>query len=162
MASPSSANLRTTAVRAAVLAGIVGNVTISLYLSLALPVFFATPPLLLFQWDASNIVGAWAFHHGLGSAALGLFFDFIVAGCWAAVFVALYLALPAVRRSAIVSGLFFGFVVMLVMFYVIVPLGHAQHPSPNPRPLFNALVAHTVFFGLPIALVVRKTLALSS
>jgi hypothetical protein len=105
-----------------------------------LPAFFHRSPLLLFQWDASNIVGGWAFHHGWGSAALGLFFDFIVSGCWAACFVAIYSRVPIVRRSAIVSGLLFGVAVMLVMFYVVVPLGRAQHPSSDPRALLNALV----------------------
>jgi hypothetical protein len=116
------------------LAGIAGNVVISLYLSFALPVFFGRSPLLLFQWDASNIVGPVAFAGGWGSAALGLFFDFIVSWCWAAVFTLLYVTVPAIAR-----------------------------PSSDPRSLFNAFIAHTVFFGVPVALVVagicRRALA---
>lgn len=143
------------AVRAALAGGIAGNVAISLYLSLALPVFFATAPVLLFQWDASNIVGSWAYRHGLASAALGLFFDFIVSWCWAAVYTVLYVRIPAVARATALSGLLFGVVVMLAMFYLVVPLGHARHPSSDPRALLNALIAHTAFFGLPLALTVR-------
>ena len=141
-------------VRAVLLAGTAGNVAISLYLSFAFPVFFGRSPLLLFQWDASNIVGPVAFAGGLGSGALGLFFDFIVSWCWAAVFTLLFVTVPAIARSPVLSGLLFGTAVMLVMFYVVVPLGHAQHPSSDPRSLFNAFIAHTLFFGVPVALVV--------
>ncbi|HVA27629.1 MAG TPA: hypothetical protein VNF68_05585 [Candidatus Baltobacteraceae bacterium] len=121
-------------------------------------VFFRTPPLLLFQWDDSNIVGASAFSGGWGAAALGFFFDFIVSIVWAACFVGLYRAFPAVRRSIVVAGLLFGAVVMLVMFLAIVPLGHAHRPTSLPS-LVDSFVAHTVFFGLPVALTVRRILA---
>ncbi|HVA29443.1 MAG TPA: hypothetical protein VNF68_14775 [Candidatus Baltobacteraceae bacterium] len=144
--------------RAALLAGIVGNIVISIYLSIALPVFFKTPPILLFQWDDSNIVGPSAFAGGWGSAALGFFFDFIVAIVWGACFVFIYRAVPWVRKSTAVSGLLFGVAVMLVMFTVVVPLGHAQ-PSRDLPSLLDAFVAHTVFFGLPVALVVRRSMA---
>jgi hypothetical protein len=145
-------------VKAALLAGIVGNIAISLYLSFALPIFFRTPPLLLFQWDASNIVGGSAYRGGWNSAMLGLFFDFIVASIWGACFVLAYTTLPFVRRMTVVSGLVFGAIVWAVMFYIVVPLGRAQHPSSEAAPLLSALVAHTLFFGLPVAIVVRKTL----
>jgi hypothetical protein len=146
-------------VRTAVLAGIVGNVAISIYLSIALPLFFHTAPILLFQWDDSNIVGASAYQGGWGSAALGLFFDFIVAIAWGACFVIAYQALPFVRRSIVTSGLIFGVIVMLTMFYIVVPIGRAQHPSTAIPPLLNSLIAHTLFFGLPVALIVRQRLA---
>ncbi len=132
---------------------------ISLYLSFALPVFFGRSPLLLFQWDASNIVGPWAYTHGLTAAALGLFFDFIVSWCWAAAFTLLYLNAAAVRRAPALFGLAFGVVVMPVMIFLVVPLGHAARASTNPLSLLNTLVAHTVFFGLPVALVVARICA---
>lgn len=145
---------RSAPVRAVLLAGIAGNVAIGLYLSFALPVFFGRSPLLLFQWDASNIVGAWAYAHGFGAAALGLLFDFIVSWCWAAGFVVLFLKLPPVREAPAISGLVFGVCVMAVMIFLVVPLGHAARPSTSPASLLDTLVAHTVFFGLPVALVV--------
>jgi hypothetical protein len=139
-------------VRAAVVAGLAGNVAISAYLCVALPAFFNTPPLALFQWDASNIIGSNAFSGGWSAAALGFFFDCLVAIGWGAWFVLLYRRVPAVRRSPALWGLLFGVLVMLVMFYLVVPLGRA-HQSSNLPSLANGLVAHTVFFGLPVALV---------
>jgi hypothetical protein len=140
--------------RAAVVGGFAGNVAISVYLAIALPLFFHTKPLLLFQWDASNIVGTSAYTGGLWSALLGFAFDCIVAICWAAIFAAVYQTVPAVRRSPVVAGMLFGIVVMLVMIDIVVPLGRAQHAAQHAAALANTAVAHVVFFGLPVALTV--------
>jgi hypothetical protein len=144
--------------RAVLLGGIAGNLAISAYLSIVLPLFFHTPAIVLFQWDDSNIVGAGAYNGGWASAALGFFFDFIVSWVWAFCFVTIYNTLPFARRSTAVSGLLLGVVVMLVMGYVVVPLGHAQRPSDSPAGLLDRLIAHTVFFGLPLALTVRAVI----
>ena len=98
---------------------------ISLYLSFALPVFFGAIAAAALSMDASNIVGPWAYTHGLTAAALGLFFDFIVSWCWVAAFTLLYLNAAAVRRAPALFGLAFGVVVMPVMIFLVVPLGHA-------------------------------------
>lgn len=73
-------------------------------------------------------------------------------------FALLYVKVPAVARSTVLSGLLFGVMVMLVMIFIVVPLGHAQAASRNPHALLNTFVAHSVFFGLPVALVVRRSL----
>lgn len=144
--------------RAAVLSGLAGNVTIGVYLAIALRLFFHTKPLLLFQWDASNIVGSSAYAGGLWSALLGFTFDCIVAICWAAIFAALYQTVPAVRRSPAVAGMLFGVIVMFVMLDIVVPLGRAQHAAQRAAELANTGVAHVVFFGLPVALTVAALL----
>jgi hypothetical protein len=144
--------------RAAVLAGLAGNVTISVYLGIALPLLFHRAPVLLFQWDASNIVGSSAYDGGIGSALLGFFFDCIVSICWAAIFAAVYQTVAPVRRWIALSGLLFGVVVMLVMIDIVVPLGRAQQGAQTGLALLNTLVAHTAFFGLPVALIVAALL----
>jgi hypothetical protein len=146
-------------IRAVVLGAIVGNLAISIYLSIALALFFGVPPIALFQWDDSNIVGPSAFNGGWGAAGLGFFFDFIVSGVWAACFLVLYNNVAAVRRSTAAYGLLFGVIVMLVMGYVVVPLGHAEQPSNTLAGLIDRLIAHTVFFGLPLALTVRAVIS---
>lgn len=139
-------------------AGLAGNVTISVYLAIALRLLFHTKPLLLFQWDASNIIGSSAYAGGLWSALLGFVFDCIVAICWAAIFAALYQTVPAVRRSPAIAGTVFGLIVMLVMIDIVVPLGRAQHAAQHAASLANTVVAHVIFFGLPVALTVAALL----
>jgi hypothetical protein len=144
--------------RAAVIAGLAGNVAISVYLAITLALFFHTKPELLFQWDASNIVGNAAYSGGVGSAALGFLFDCIVSICWAAIFAAVYETFAPVRRMPAASGLLFGLVVMAVMLELVVPLGHARQASQAAPALINTAIAHTVFFGLPVARVIAALL----
>jgi hypothetical protein len=144
--------------RAAVIAGLAGNVAISIYLAVTLALFFHTKPMLLFQWDASNIVGNSAYSGGIGSALLGFLFDCIVSICWAAIFAAVYQTFAPVRRMPVLSGLLFGLVVMAVMLELVVPLGHAQHASHAAPALINTAIAHTVFFGVPVALTIAALL----
>jgi hypothetical protein len=144
--------------RAAVVAGISGNIAISVYLAITLPLFFHTKPELLFQWDASNIVGNSAYAGGIGSALLGFLFDCIVSICWAAIFAAVYETFAPVRRMPVLSGLLFGLIVMAVMLELVVPLGHARQASQAAPALINTAIAHTVFFGLPVALVIAALL----
>jgi hypothetical protein len=144
--------------RAAVVAGISGNIAISVYLAITLPLFFHTKPELLFQWDASNIVGNSAYAGGIGSALLGFLFDCIVSICWAAIFAAVYETFAPVRRMPVLSGLLFGLIVMAVMLELVVPLGHARQASQAAPALINTALAHTVFFGLPVALVIAALL----
>ncbi len=44
---------------------------------------------------------------------------------------------------------------MVVMLYAIVPLGRAVPMQSTPSHVINVLVAHTLFFGLPLAVTVQ-------
>ena len=112
----------------------------------------------LLQWDASNAYGARAFSGGWSMAWRGLGMDFVVALFWAIVFTLLYGTLPFVRRYPVPSGFFFGVIVMFVMIFWIVPLGHAIPMARTVPHLVNVFVAHTFFFGVPLAMAVDGAL----
>jgi hypothetical protein len=139
-------------------AAIVGLIAITIYLVLEraladhLPVVLCLRELL--QWDASNAYGVRAFDGGWSVAVIGLAMDFVVSFVWAVVFTILYVKLPFLRRDVVLSGLCFGVVVMVVMIYGIVPLGHAMQMQRTLWHVANVLIAHSVFFGLPVALTV--------
>ncbi|HEY1654922.1 MAG TPA: hypothetical protein VGF86_07410 [Candidatus Tumulicola sp.] len=61
-------------------------------------------------------------------------------------------------RHPVVCGTIFGVVVMAVMRVDVVPLGAAAQPLLRPVTLLIQLVAHTAFFGIPVALVARRVL----
>jgi hypothetical protein len=149
-------------IRAAVSAAIVGLVTITIYLVVERAIAERLSVVLglrqLLQWDASNGYGPAAFEGGWPMALIGLAMDFVVSLAWAAVFTALYATTPAVRRNVVLSGLCFGAVVMVVMIYAIVPIGHATRTHSTVPHVMNVLVAHTIFFGLPLALTVDAVL----
>ncbi len=149
-------------VRAAVAAAIVGLITITVYLvverAIAERLSVVRGLQQLLQWDASNGYGPAAFEGGWPMALIGLAMDFVVSLAWAVAFTALYVAVPAVRRNVVLMGLVFGAFVMVVMIYAIVPTGHATRMHGTVAHVINVLVAHTIFFGLPLALTVDAVL----
>jgi hypothetical protein len=140
----------------------VGLAAITIYLVVERAIAARLPLTLclreLLQWDASNAYGLRAFDGGWPMALLGLAMDFVVSLAWAGAFTLLYTAVAAVPRNVAWVGLAFGAVVMVVMLYAIVPLGHATRMEGTPAHVINVLVAHTLFFGLPLALTVHAFL----
>jgi uncharacterized membrane protein YagU involved in acid resistance len=141
------------------LAGALGCVLIDLYLVVTIAwVLRGATPIQISQWDASNALGVAAFSDGMPAALLGFAMHLCVSLIWAAIFVAVALRFRWVLAHPIVSGVVFGLVVMGVMRYLIVPLGHAHQPTGTPLTLVNQMLAHVVAFGLPVALVVSARL----
>lgn len=145
--------------QAVLAASAAGLIAITVYLvversfATGTPILLATKQLLL--WDASNAFGLAAFSAGWGMAAIGLLMDVVVSTCWAAVFAVAYVKSTFVQRNTVIAGLVFGAIVMVVMIYLVVPIGHAPPPPRTAATILNTLVAHTVFFGLPVAATVR-------
>jgi hypothetical protein len=138
-------------------AALAGWLAIDVYMSVAVSLRGRTP-LALFQWDASNLLGSAAYAGGLGSAAFGLAADFVVSFLWAAVCVAVMQRVPAAREYPVVFGTIFGAVVMLVMLWVVVPLGHAAPASMSVSSIAITSIGHTAFFGVPVAWVAARGL----
>jgi uncharacterized membrane protein len=141
-------------VRRAILAGVAGAVAIDLYLSITLQLMHVANAVSLSQWDASNLLGNEAFRGGLSTAAIGFGLHLCVSAAWGIIFAIVYARVAWIRAHAIYSGLIFGAVVMQIMAYLVVPFGHAPHPAPSLAGWLNNFVAHTMFFGLPVAWVV--------
>lgn len=87
----------------------------------------------------------------------------IIAGVLGAVAIDLYLIITqSLRRFGvwrvrpILTGIVFGTIAMLVMRYAVVPLGHAHQPNIDALRLTNLWVAHTLGFGIPVAIVFKK------
>lgn len=149
-------------IRAVLAAGLAGNLAITIYLVVTRSLTVHLPASVslqqLMQWDASNAFGAAAFNGGWPIAGMGFLMDEIVSTCWAIAFALIYLRSGWVRRQSVLAGLLFGIPVMVIMLFLIVPMGHAQAALHTPAQLSNVLIAHTVFFGLPVALVIRAVL----
>lgn len=146
--------------RAALTAGLVGWATIDLYLAATVP--YTVPgatAVSLFQWDASNFVGPSAFAGGISMVLLGLAGDLAVALFWATVWTALVSRFTSLMRWPLLSGLGMGVAVMLIMERVVVPLGAAHQGRPTLINETNNLIAHTIFFGVPVVYTVRSVLS---
>jgi hypothetical protein len=139
-------------------AGITGAITIFLYLTISLPLFLHIPPVALYRWDASNALGLdAALHAPIAQVVLvGQGAHLIVSLVWGFIFVGLLRVAPATARMPLRWGFLYGVFVMLFMHYVVVPLGHAPQNAYTLPGLANNLVAHTFFFGMPLAWVATR------
>jgi hypothetical protein len=141
---------------ATLVAAFAGWLAIGAYLTIV-RVILGDGPYVLFQWDASNLIGRAAFSEGLSAVALGLGLDYIVSLVWAAAALVAMQRYAAAARHPTGFGALFGAIVMGVMLFVVVPLGHAPRPHFTPPTFLNTLVAHTIFFGIPVAWVLALT-----
>jgi asparagine N-glycosylation enzyme membrane subunit Stt3 len=115
-------------------------------------------PVHLFQAIAGGLLGMASFQGGWATAALGAFFHFLIATTAAAVF---YLASSRVRflvEHAVPSGLLYGIVVYVFMYYFVLPLSayHTEIALPAMPKLIRDVAVHMFMVGLPISLMVRK------
>jgi|SRR5690348_418574 len=156
----STSSTRPSFPKTALLAGVTGAILIALYLWVteALIMRRATA-LTIFQWDASNFLGPSSFREGVGVALFGCLLHLIVSLIWGSIFTLATFRVRALAKNWIVSGVVFGVIVRLVMAHIIVPLGHATMPPAHGVYLVNLYVAHILFFGIPVAWVVSRSLS---
>ena len=79
------------------------------------------------QYIASGLTGAWAFHAGIASVALGVAIHFTIAMFWTVVYFAASRWMTVLVRRPIVCGLTYGAVVYLIMNFVVLPLTRVPH-----------------------------------
>jgi uncharacterized membrane protein YagU involved in acid resistance len=141
-------------------AAITGAVLIDLFLGIAIAlrggVTIAKGLESLSQWDASNFLGAAAFQKGWPAAGFGFCCHLVVTIILAAIFVLAARRWKLLTRQALASGAIYGAIVMFVMRYAVVPLGRAHEAPYTVATFLLTLVAHVVFFGVPVALVTKK------
>jgi tetrahydromethanopterin S-methyltransferase subunit G len=108
----------------------------------------------LWQGIASGVLGTSAFKGGKKTAALGLFFHFVIAFIIAAIYYAISRQLPIITERPILWGALYGVVVHLVMSRIVVPLSAVPKREFSAKAFLTQLVIHICFVGLPIALTV--------
>jgi hypothetical protein len=140
-----------------IIAGLGGGVAIDLYLIATVVVISHSATLVEFyQFVASGAIGPAAYHEGSAGALLGLGVHLIVSIAWGIGFAYLAVQTPQLRSRPIVSGIAFGLLVMVAM--QLVEVAANIYRIPDATALINGIIAHTLFFGLPVALVVSRML----
>ncbi len=132
-------------------AGIVGGIIVDLFLILV----HAAPFPGVYMFIASGLVGPVAFSSS-GYIALGILLHLIISIVWAAIYVVVFQRLlPKLPWWG--NAVIFGLVVMLGMQALL--LGkHLEPAFPTGMALVTNLIAHVVFFALPVAYVLRNDL----
>lgn len=117
-------------------------------------------PIRIFQSVARGALGQPAFQGGLKTAALGLFFHFLIALTAAAIYVFASRAIRLMITQPVVCGILFGVFVYLFMYGIVMRVS-AIHSTTLPwsypwAVLIPNLLIHMFGIGLPIALVARR------
>ena len=109
------------------------------------------PPHVILQAIASGVLGARAFHDGLGAALAGLLLQWAMALVIAGIYVTAILRWPTLGRHPLGGGSAYGIVIYGVMNYLVVPLSAAPFGPPvQPLKRLENLLA-MVLFGLIVA-----------
>lgn len=138
----------------AAIAGIAGAVAIQVYifLTVIVPQHGTLPA--FWQWIASVAVGKAALSSA-GFVWLGLLLHLMVGIGWAGGYAFLAAQRAFLNARWLVSGLVYGLVVYVFMQLLLLGANSFQFPA-TPNQFINALVAHAVFFGLPVAFVISR------
>jgi hypothetical protein len=144
-------------IAAGLIAGIAGGILIDLLL-FAVQLAAGTPVAKLagnFAFIAATLMGPGAYASP-AAVPIGIVLHFCVAVGWALGYVYLVRSQPQLLTRPLISGAAFGLMVYIFMQIVILTAG--QYHRPGPGALLTQLVAHIVFFGMPVALIVSRML----
>lgn len=136
-----------------IVAGLIGATTFDLYIWATTLVPAHQSIGELWQWIASTALGKRALGDR-ADASVGAAMHAVVSIGWAGGFAYVAAANPVAARRWVPAGLVYGIVVYAVMQTILLADNNFVYP-PNPNAFVNAVVAHAVFFGLPVAYVVR-------
>jgi hypothetical protein len=136
-------------IKGGVVAGIVGGVVIAALL-LALALAEGRDPWMVLKGAGAPFLGARAMQPGLDVAAVavGALCHFAVSIVWGVLFGLVFFGLS--KAATLVAGVFWGVVVWLGMYYVVLPLVGLSEVT-RTTPIVTAVVTHLAF-GLGVAL----------
>jgi hypothetical protein len=118
-------------------------------------------PKMVFRYIASGLIGMKAARAGgLASVILGVAIHYTIAVIWTGVFYAASRKLAILSRRPVFSGLVYGGAIYLFMNFIILPLSGVPHPRSaiTLASRINGVLALLLFIGLPISLLVRRSL----
>jgi uncharacterized membrane protein YagU involved in acid resistance len=138
----------------ALAAGITGAIFLDVYLWLTTILPQHGSLIAAWQFVASATIGNVAFS-STSYAGLGLVVHVLVSVAWAGGYAYLAMTRPFMNQRWVISGLVYGIIVYLFMQVLLLGASKFQFP-PTPVAFVNVVIAHMVFFGLPVAFVVSR------
>ena len=153
MAKPSAA-------KAILIGGLIAGAFDITYASVFFGIRNHVSPIRIFQSVARGALGNAAFQGGLKTAALGLFFHFLIALTAATVYFLASRVLRFMITHPIICGVLYGACVYLFMYGIVMRVS-AIHSTTLPwnypwAVLIPNLLIHMLGIGLPIALATRR------
>jgi len=118
-------------------------------------------PSMVFHYIASGLIGSKAFEMGLAAVLLGVVVHYAIAMTWTGVYYAASRKFTVLIRHPVISGLFYGIVVYLIMNFLVLPLTGVPHAEKavTLASRVNGVLALMLCIGLTIALLLRRDAA---
>ncbi|HEX8063009.1 MAG TPA: hypothetical protein VF535_07310 [Allosphingosinicella sp.] len=114
-------------------------------------------PADVLTYVASGPFGEGVYRMGAASSLIGLAVHFTIMACMAGAYFLAARRIAALVRHPVAGGLAYGFLLWLIMYWVVKPLRWPEAPLPHTAwGIANALFSHCVLVGLPIALVAAR------
>ena len=113
-------------------------------------------PFRILQSIARGIFGPHSREMGWTSATVGFICHFTVAFGAATVYYIASRKLRVLVERPVLSGLIYGELVFLFMYFVVIPLSAIGHVTYNLATYITGPIGHPLLVGLPIALCVRR------
>ncbi|MFZ1134528.1 MAG: hypothetical protein WAN69_06260 [Candidatus Korobacteraceae bacterium] len=112
-------------------------------------------PARLLKGIAGGLLGPQAYTAGWPVAVLGLACHFLIAYSAATVFYLASRQLSFLTAHPIISGVFYGVCVYVVMYWIVVPLSRLHRRPHSLNATIIAIITHMICVGLPISLTIR-------
>ena len=142
--------------RNALLAAIVASGTLDILSAFVFSWMAGVGPGQVLRFVASGPFGDGMHRGGIAAAALGLGVHFALMAVMVAVYFAIAARTEAVRRHWYIAGPIYGFIIYLVMYWIVMPTRFGNEPSLDPWKIGNALFSHIVCVGLPMAWIAAR------
>jgi len=143
-------------VAAGVTAGVAGAIVVDAYLIVVLVLMLHSTSITgFYEFVASGAIGKAAYGDP-NSVYLGIALHVIVSLMWATGYAYVAARTAQVLARPVLSGVAFGFVVMVAMQLVEVAAG--IYTVPTTLSLGNDFIANTAFFGVPVAYIATRLL----
>jgi hypothetical protein len=110
----------------------------------------------ILRYVASGPFGDEMKQGGAAAAVLGLGVHYALMSVMVTVYFLVASRIEAVRRNWYFAGPAYGFIIYLVMYWVVVPARFGTEPSLDPWRVGNALFSHLICVGLPMAYIASR------
>ena len=158
MASSTTSRRPANPLRTIVTAGLIAGALDGLDAAVVIALLNNLSPVRVFQFIASGLIGASAFHGGVPAAVLGVLLHFTIALGAAATFSLASLKLPFLLRRPFLWGPLYGIAVFLFMHYLVVPLSATpKQGTATTADYLNLIFSHVFFVGIPIAFITGRS-----
>lgn len=137
------------------MAGLAGGVIIDAYLWLTTLLPTHTPITSMWQFVASTAFGKGAFADPAYAWA-GLAIHLLVGTGWGIGYAYVAATRPSIVARWAVAGIVYGIVVYVIMSIILLADNNFTYP-PTIDAFLNAVIAHALFFGVPVAFIVGRS-----